>query len=265
MSFTSTSGSARLHSSGQPLWLAVSEPKPDARARLICFPHAGGGPSTYAAWARALADYPLEVAAAHLPGREARTAEPPATTLDAVFDPLTDAIAAVADRPFALFGHSMGAVVAFEIARRLRDRHAHAPAYLFVSGAPAPQLPRVDLGLRFIDDDAAFLNAVADTYGGVPRIVLERAELRASMVAALRADLTLTETHEYTDAPPLACAIAAYGGRADAIVSGERLTAWREQTTGDFSWRSFDGDHFYLNRARDALLADLISRLQPLL
>jgi surfactin synthase thioesterase subunit len=265
MSFTSTSGPARLHSSGQPLWLVVPEPKPDAHARLICFPHAGGGPSAYAAWARALADYPLEVAAAHLPGREGRTAEPPADTLDAVFDALTAAIEAAADRPFALFGHSMGAVVAFEVSRRLRDRNAPAPAHLFVSGASAPHLPRTDLGLRFVDDDAAFLAAVGSTYGGVPRIVIERADLRAAMVTALRADLTLTETYEYRHAPPLACAIAAYGGEADAIVSGERLTAWRGQTTGDFSCRRFDGDHFYLNRGRDALLAEVLLRLQPLL
>jgi medium-chain acyl-[acyl-carrier-protein] hydrolase len=265
MSFTSTSGSAQLHASGQPQWLVVPEPKPAARARLICFPHAGGAPSAFFPWARALADYPLEVAAAHLPGREARTGEPPPDDLEVVIDALAGAIGTRADRPFALFGHSMGARLSFEVARRLRDRQAPAPACIFVSGAPAPQLPRVDLGLRFIEDDAVFLTAVADTYGGVPRIVLERAELRAQMVTALRADLTLTETYDYREGAPLACAIAAYGGEADPITAGERLTAWREQTTGGFSCRRFDGDHFYLHRRRDALLADVMSRLQPLL
>jgi len=233
--------------------------------QLICCPHAGGGPSTYSPWARALADYPFEVAAAHLPGRETRAGEPPARDLDVIIGALCDAIEARGDRRFALFGHSMGAVVAFEVARRLRDRGAPAPAHLFVSGAPAPQLPRVDPGLRFIDDDSAFLAAVADNYGGVPRIVLERAELRGGEVAALRADLALTETYVYRDAPPLDCGIVAYGGDADPIVGGERLTAWQAQTTGAFSSRRFAGDHFYLNRARDALLADLTSRLQPLL
>jgi surfactin synthase thioesterase subunit len=265
MSFTSTSGATRLHASGQPQWLVVPEPKPAVRARLICFPHAGGAPSTFFPWARALARYPLEVAVAHLPGREGRAGEAPPDDLDVLIDALAVAIGALADLPFALFGHSMGARLSFEVARRLRDREAPAPASLFVSGAPAPQLPRVDLGLRFIEDDAACLAAVADTYGGVPRVVLERAELRARMVTTLRADLALTDTYDYRDGAPLACAIAAYGGAADPITAGEQLTAWREQTTGGFSCRRFDGDHFYLHRGRDALLADVMSRLEPLL
>ncbi|HKB13826.1 MAG TPA: alpha/beta fold hydrolase [Vicinamibacterales bacterium] len=198
MSFTSTSGRPRVHPSGQPHWLVVSEPKPAACLRLVCFPHAGGAASAYFPWARALAGYPIEVAAAHLPGRDARITEPPPSDLDAVIDALAGAIEALTARPFALFGHSMGARLAFEVARRLRERGAAGPAWLFVSGAPAPQLQRVDQALRSIEDDTAFLAAVAGTYGGVPRIVLE-------------------------------------------------------------------GDHFYLNRARDALLADLVARLRPLL
>jgi medium-chain acyl-[acyl-carrier-protein] hydrolase len=265
MSFTSTSDTAHVHASRQPQWLIAPSPKPEARLRLICFPHAGGAASSYVPWARALADYPIEVIAAHLSGREARTGEPPPGHFSVVIDALAGAIDALADRRFALFGHSMGARVAFEVARRLRDRDAASPAHLLVSGAPAPHLPQADLGLRFIEDDSAFLAAVAEHYGGVPRIVLERAELRAGTVAALRADLTLSETYEYRDAPPLACAIAAYGGATDATTSGARLTAWRAQTTGAFSWRRFDGDHFYLHRGRDALLADITSRLQPLL
>jgi surfactin synthase thioesterase subunit len=260
MTFTSTSGSAPLHASGQP-WLLVSSPKLDARLRLICCAHAGGGPSVYSSWARALERHPIEIAAAALPGHESRAAEPPASTLDTIVDALADAVAARADFPCALFGHSMGAVVAFETARRLRDRGVVQPAYLFVSGASAPQLPHADPRLRAVEDDAEFLAAVARTYGGVPKIVLERADLRREIVAALRADLTLTETYAYRDGAPLACAIAAYGGTDDPIVRGERLDAWRDQTTGGFAIRRFDGDHFYLNRARDALLADLVGRL----
>jgi len=243
----------------------VAASKPGARVRLICVPHAGGGPSVYAAWTRELAGEPIELAAAHLPGREARAGEPPPTTLDAVVDALAGAVEPLADRPCAFFGHSKGAVVAFELARRLRARRIDAPALLLVSGAPAPQLPRVDRRLRSIDGDIPFLEAVAEAYGGVPRIVVERADLRGEMVAALRADLTLTETYAYRDDAPLACAIAAYGGDRDPIVEGDRLAAWRDQTTGSFSFRRFDGDHFYLNRARDALLAEIRSRLQPLL
>jgi medium-chain acyl-[acyl-carrier-protein] hydrolase len=242
-------------------WLTVAGPKPAARARLVCFPHAGGGPSVFTAWARALAEQPIEIAAAHLPGRETRLGEPLPDDLDVVISALGDATAALADRPYALFGHSMGAVVAFEIARRLRDRGLPLPVHLFVSGAPAPQLPKVDARLRLIEGDGAFLEAVAQKYGGVPRIVLERAELRGDLVRALRADLALTETYAYRDAPPLPCAIAAYGGTTDRIVAGERLDAWRAQTTSAFSCRRFPGDHFYLNRQRDALLAEILSRI----
>jgi surfactin synthase thioesterase subunit len=239
----------------------VPIPRPDAAARLFCFPHAGGGAAVYAPWARALRDRPIEIAAAQLPGRDDRLREPACADLDCIVDGLADAIEPLADRPYAFFGHSLGALVAFELARRLRDRRAGGPAHLFVSGAHAPQIPRDTPPLRFIDGDAAFLEAVAATYGGVPKIVLEQAELRVALVPALRADLALTETYTYRDAPPLTCPIAAYGGASDPFVSEARLAGWREHTTGEFSCRLFAGHHFYLNRAREALLADITGRL----
>jgi medium-chain acyl-[acyl-carrier-protein] hydrolase len=232
--------------------------RPEALTRLFCFPHAGGGASAYVPWARALGDRPIEVAAAQLPGRNG---EPPFSNLDGIVDRLADAIEPLADRPYAFFGHSLGALVAFELARRLRDRRDRGPAHLFVSGAHAPQIPTDAAPLRFIEGDTPFLEAVAAKYGGVPRIVLEQADLRAALVQALRADLALTETYTYRDAPPLACPIAAYAGASDPIVSEEHLAGWREQTTGEFTCRLFAGQHFYLNRERDALLADVTMRL----
>ena len=215
----------------------------------------------YAPWARTLGDRPIEVAAAALPGRDDRLREPPCADLDLVVDGLVDAIGPLADRPYAFFGHSLGALVAFELARRLRDRGARGPSHLFVSGAFAPQIPSDTAPLRFVDGDTAFLEAVAAKYGGVPRIVLEQADLRAALVPALRADLALTETYTYRDAPPLTCPIAAYAGASDPIVSEARLAGWRVQTTGEFSCRLFAGHHFYLVRAREALLADITGRL----
>ena len=236
-------------------------PRSDAVARLICFPHAGGAASAFLPWARALVDRPIEIAAAQLPGRGDDAGERPGVDLDRVVDGLADAIVPLSDRPYALFGHSLGGLVAFELARRLRDRRNAGPAHLFVSGAFAPQIPANSAPLRFIEGDTAFLEAVAAKYGGVPKIVLEQADLRSALVPALRADLALTETYTYRSAPRLTCPITAYAGASDPIVSEEGLAGWRDQTTGEFTLRLFPGHHFYLNRQREALIADITRRL----
>jgi medium-chain acyl-[acyl-carrier-protein] hydrolase len=235
-------------------------PRSDAAARLICFPHAGGAASAYLPWARALVDRPIEIAAAQLPGR-GDDGERPGADLDRIVDGLANAIASLSDRPYALFGHSLGGLLAFELARRLRDQRNAGPAHLFVSGAFAPQIPANSAPLRFIDGDTAFLEAVAAKYGGVPKIVLEQADLRSALVPALRADLALTETYTYRAAPRLTCPITAYAGASDPIVSEEGLAGWRDQTTGEFALRLFPGHHFYLNRQREALIADITRRL----
>lgn len=236
-------------------------PRRDAGVRLFCFPHAGGTAASYLGWARALEATPIEVAASQLPPRRTDADGAPSINLDQIVDGFADEIATFADRPFAFFGHSLGAILAFELARRLRDRQAAGPVQLFVSGAYAPQRRGLSQPLRFIEGDTAFLEAVAAKYGGVPKFVLEQGDLRTAMVPTLRADLALTETYAYRPAPPLGCPIAAYAGASDPIVSAEGLAEWRDQTAAEFSCRLFDGQHFYLNRARDALLADLTGRL----
>ncbi len=239
----------------------VPIPRPDAALRLFCFPHAGGTAASYVGWSRALENQSIEVVAAQLPGPSGPAGDQPSGDLDLIVDTFADAIAPTIDRPYAFFGHSLGALVAFELARALRKQSQPGPMHLFVSGAFAPQLAADSAPLRFIEGDTAFLEAVAARYGGVPRIVLEQADLRASVVAAPRADLAPTETYRYRSAPPLSSPISAYAGAADPIVTPERLAAWREQTCAEFFCRLFDGHHFYLNRARDTLLADVTSRL----
>ncbi len=234
-------------------------PNASARVRLYCFHHAGGSAAVFNAWARALGDRPIELAAGQLPGRNG--GGPASPTLAAIVARFADAIARANAPPFALFGHSLGALVAFEVARELRARVAAAPVHLFVSGAFAPQHPNRAAPLRSIESDAEFLEAVAKQYGGIPGIVLEQAELWATVVPALRADLTLTETYTYLPGSPLDCPIAAYAGASDPIVPAAALREWRLQTTGEFSCRLFEGHHFYINRARDALLDDIAGRL----
>ncbi len=155
----------------------------------------------------------------------------------------------------------MGALVAFELARELGAAGAR-PSHLFVSGAHAPDVPREEEPLHPIADDDAFVEAVASRYGGIPPIVLDNAELRAVILPALRADMAITETYAYRDAPALACGISAYGGTRDALVSEDRLARWRDHTADDFSYRLFEGDHFFLGGAREALLGDMTPTLK---
>ena len=223
-----------VHESRQ-MRFVVASPRVDAAVRLVCFPHAGGTAASYAGWTRALEHRPVEVIAAQLPGRDSRSGEAPCTNIDVIVDGFADLIARLAPVPFALFGHSLGALIAFELARRLRERGIAGLMHLFVSGAFAPQLAREGPPLRFVEGDAAFLEALASRYGGVPRIVLEQTDLRTAIVPALRADITLSETYEYRAAAPLECPITAYAGTADPIVSAERLVRWHEQTIADFS------------------------------
>ena len=243
-------------------WFSIPVPKPAARLRLFCFPYAGGGASAYFQWSRALGDEAIEVLAVQPPGRENRLREAPFRDLPSLVASLAGAIDARRDRPFAFFGHSMGALVAFELARSLGLGGGARPSHLFVSGAHAPDVPREEEPLHPIADDDAFVEAVASRYGGIPRIVLEHAELRGVILPALRADMAITESYAFEDAPPLACGISAYGGTRDPLVSEDRLARWRDHTSGGFSYRLFEGDHFFLGEARDALLGDMTATLK---
>jgi surfactin synthase thioesterase subunit len=244
-------------------WFSIATPRRAARVRLFCFPHAGGGASSYFAWSRAFAET-IEVCAVQPPGRENRLREAPYTAIDPLIESLADAIIPFTDgRTFAFFGHSMGATVAFELTRVLRERGAALPALLFVSGAHAPDLPTEEEPLYPIADDVAFLEAVSQRYGAVPAVVLHNAELRSLVVPALRADLRLLESYTYRDTAPFTVDIAAYRGSTDAMVKDDRLTRWADRTSGTFSATTFEGGHFYLNDVRDALVADVSSRLQP--
>lgn len=246
-------------------WISVTTPRSAATWRLLCFPHAGGGASSFFSWSRELADIPVEVATLRLPGREARLREAPLEDLATLVSQIDDALELFNDaRPVVWFGHSSGARIAFEVARRRRAHDRSLPVHLVVSGAPAPDVVRSTPTLHRITSDDEFLHAVATAYGGVPAAVLAHQELRVLVAPSLRADLRMHERYVYTDAPPLPCPITAFGGLADTSVSEAWLRGWERHTAAEFQWEMFDGDHFYLHesRARSALLRALIERVR---
>ncbi len=242
-------------------WFSVPSPNPRARVTLFCVPYAGSGASCYHPWARALSGQPIEMRAVQLPGRENRLREAPFCAMAPLVLALADRIEPFLDRPYGLFGHSMGALVAFELARELSRRGEPAPVRLFASGANAPHVPSEEEPLHQLPDDE-LVHAVSGRYDGIPRQVLEHRELLELVLPALRADLTLIETYAFRDGVRLQCGISAFAGDQDRHVTPAKLASWRDVTDGPFSSALFAGDHFYLHDRRaeliDALLPELL-------
>lgn len=246
-------------------WVTCPSPNPRAQLRLFCFPYAGGGVPAFRGWADDLPTT-VEVCPIQLPGRGTRWKEPPFTRLLALVEAAAQALRPHLDKPFAVYGHSMGAIIGFELARHLRRTRAPEPAGLFVSGARAPH--------RFVTEQPihglatpAFLDGLR-RFGGAPQQVLESAELMQLLLPMLRADFAVCETYAYAAEAPLDCPLWAYGGTQDHIAPWPDLEAWRAHTTGTFSLRSFSGGHFFIEAARTSffqlLSADLTGRVRQL-
>ena len=230
--------------------------------RLFCFTYAGGSAMVFRTWSDRLPKE-VEVCPIELPGRGRRLQEAPFISMPALVTALAEALLSRLDMPFALFGHSMGAIIGFELARHARREQYPQPLHLFVSGRQAPQIPdpdrpTYDLSEPDFLDDLHRLN-------GTPQEVLRHPELMALLLPALRADFTIIQTYAYSAEPQLDCSISAYGGLQDRDVSREQLEAWREQTTATFSLQMFSGDHFFLNTNQPLLLQVLSRELHSLL
>lgn len=241
-------------------WISFRRDRPAARLRLFCFPHAGGGASTYRHWPAALPES-IDVCPVQPPGRENRIREEPCSTMDELVAAADGALAPLLDRPFALFGHSLGATVAYEWAQRLERRGAPAPRMLLASARAAPTAP-----LRFepmfdlpLD---AFKSRLAEL-AGTPAEILDNEEMMEILLPMLRADFEIHDTYRWRERPPLRCPIRVFGGRDDPAVSREELDAWHQVTTAPVAVEILPGDHFslladgtLLDRVADAL-ADL--------
>jgi medium-chain acyl-[acyl-carrier-protein] hydrolase len=221
------------------------------RLRLFCLPYAGGSAAIYRGWPNALPS-DIEVCAVRLPGREARLAEAPFRRAEDLVPTLASALEPLLDAPYALFGHSMGAIAAFELARELRRRNHPLPRRLLLSGARAPERPNPDPPIGDLPDQD-FLAEVRRRYDGIPGAVLENPELVELLLPSLKADFILFETYSCREEPSLDCPISTFGGLDDPRVGEDDLRAWSRHSTRPIAVRMFPGGHFFLQEAEPAV------------
>lgn len=239
-------------------WLAYRRPNPHARLRLFCFPYAGGGASIFSAWFNHLPAQ-IEVCPVQLPGRGNRLKEVPCTRLARLVDLLAQALVPSFDKPFAFFGHSMGASIGFELARHLRRHDRPQPVHLFVSGARAPHVPDPEPPIHMLPEKA-FAEAIRG-FDGTPEEILQHEELMNILLPCLRADFEICETHTYEPEAPLSIPVTVFGGWQDKKVRPHHLGPWHEQTLNTCRVHMFPGDHFFLHAARKLLLETISDEL----
>lgn len=233
-------------------WIQYWQRKPKARVRLFCFPYAGGGAAIYRTWSKNLPSE-IEVCPVQLPGRENRLLEPAFSGMHSLIDALTEALLPYLDMPYALFGHSMGSLISFELARHLRRTgHDLDPVHLFVSGHRAPQIPDLDPPSHHLPEPE-FIEELR-RLKGTPEAVLQSGELLRLLIPSLRADFALCETYCYSQEKPLKCPVSAFGGLQDEDVPREVISPWREQTYGAFKLRFCIGGHFFVEKQQTSLL-----------
>lgn len=241
-------------------WLAGPPPRRSPALRLFCLPYVGGGAQVYQPWCGAFGE-DVEVCAVELPGRQTRMRELPYSRMDALIGALASAIAGELDVPYAIFGHSMGSLVAFELAHELRRRGAGEPCVLFVSAGPAPRLPRLLPPLHAAPEDRVVARLAG--LGGLPQEILDEPELLRYFLPAIRADFAVLETYEYRARQPLTCPVVAFTGSEDEDLPPAGLAPWGEESTGRFDQYVLPGGHFFLRASERELLTLIRDALAP--
>jgi surfactin synthase thioesterase subunit len=238
-------------------WLVIRAARPDVAATLYCFPHAGGAAGEFARWSARMPR--LRVAAFQLPGRAHQLGEQGFTAMAPLVEAIVTDVAF--DPPFALFGHSLGALIAFEAARALWARGVE-PRHLFVSSCTPPQLPSGRRAPLHLLDDAALHAMIERRFGPLPAAVRADDHLLGSALACYRADFTVLETYKYVPGPPLDCPITALVGDRERH-GAERMTGWQAHTTSVFNLHERPGGHFHIRDDLDGLcclLAGTVNR-----
>lgn len=230
------------------------------RLRLYCFSYAGGNGAAYLPWQAGLGG-DIEVCAIQLPGRGARMGEVPYSSMESLVRALVQVTGAPDGVPFAFFGHSLGAMVAFELARRLQSLHAPLPSHLIVSGCAAPRHRKPPRQLHLLPADE--LIETLREYNGTPHEILAHRELMDLLLPTIRADFALVETYRYTPGPLLTLPLTVLAGRSDDAAGPALGAQWQQETQGPCRIAWFDGDHFFINGARAEVLAAIRSALAP--
>jgi medium-chain acyl-[acyl-carrier-protein] hydrolase len=237
---------ATLSAAARRRAIALPFSNPQAVARLFVFPHAGSGASSYHFLARACKDDPIEVNVIQYPGREMRIREAPCDDMEGMIASLDDDLRdLLAERPFAFLGHSMGALVAYELTRRLVESGGALPQHLFLSGRQAPQRPALNLPVDSMSD-AAFLDAVGRRYNALPEELMSNPEILSLLLPSLRADFKLMARHEHRSGAPLDVGLTLINGLDDPWVDKDSVEAWQAQTSRPIVQHWLPGGHFYL-------------------
>lgn len=240
-------------------WFACPQPNPEPETRLFLFPYAGGGPAAFGKWPAGLPGT-VETWIAHYPGRGSRFNEPALNRVSTLVEGLSQAIQPLLEKPFVFFGHSYGAIVAFELAHQLLQQGLTEPQMLFISACGAPYLPDPHTHIHMLPDPE-FLQSLQGL-NGIPAEVVKVPELIELLLPTLRADFEAIESYKYTPRETkLHFPILAFGGLDDPRVSRERLEGWDSLTTANFTSYYFPGDHFFIHSAQEAIMASIASKL----
>jgi medium-chain acyl-[acyl-carrier-protein] hydrolase len=240
-------------------WFVCPRPNPEAESRLILFPYAGGGPTAFNQWTSGFPDS-VEIHLAHYPGRGSRHEEPPIKQIITLAERFTQAISPFLDKPLAFFGHSLGGLVAFELARRLRQQDLPQPQILFISACGAPHLPDPNPPIHGYSD-SEFMKSLNGLHG-IPSELLDQPEAMQYILPILRSDFEAIESYQYQPGvSPLQIPILALAGLGDPCVTREHVEGWTLHTDAGFKSQYFPGDHFFINTCREAVISAVASEL----
>ena len=224
----------------------------EIRRRIFCFPYAGAGAAIFRTWADLLPS-DIELCVPVLPGRDARINEAPIARMAPLIQSIIGQIVPGLTLPYAIFGHSMGAFVAFDLAHEIARLGLRAPSHLFMSAQRGPRLPCAETPIFDLPDDR-FLAGVIARYDSIPKAVRAQPDFMKVLLRILRADFTLVEDYQYRASAGLTCPITVFGGVDDSRITTAELQAWSEETSGRFTLRRLPGGHFFIDSARAELV-----------